>query len=83
MCISPPEKLNVGRLRPFINFAAVCESAVIIIGSAIEGSHGIYAVVAPRTNLPNVYVWLPLYDGVRALSGVISVAIEIAYLWPR
>ena len=40
MFISLPAKLNVGRLRPFINFAAVCERAVMIIGRAIDGSHG-------------------------------------------
>lgn len=38
--ISLPEKLKFGRLRPFINFAAVCDSAVIIIGRAIDGSQG-------------------------------------------
>src|SRR5262245_44001169 len=36
--MSLPAKLKFGRLRPFMNFAAVCESAVMIIGSAIEGS---------------------------------------------
>ena len=46
--ISLPAKLNVGRFRPFMNFAAVCERAVIIIGNAIEGSAGTKAVVAPR-----------------------------------
>jgi hypothetical protein len=43
-------------LRPFINFAAVCESAVMIIGSAIEGSLGTYAVVAPRKSFPKTAV---------------------------
>ena len=38
--ISLPAKLKLGRFRPFINFAAVCDSAVIIIGSAIDGSAG-------------------------------------------
>lgn len=42
-----------------MNFAAVCERAVIIIGSAIDGSHGTYAVVAPRGSLPNIDVLLP------------------------
>jgi hypothetical protein len=34
------ENENVGRLRPFIYLAAVCDSAVINIGSAIDGSAG-------------------------------------------
>src|SRR5260370_11718995 len=80
--ISRPEKLNVGRLRPFINFAAVCDRAVMIIGRAIDGSLGTYAVVAPRVNLPKTDVWLPPYEGVRQSSGAVSVAIEIAYLCP-
>lgn len=80
MFISLPEKLNVGRLRPFMNFAAVCESAVMIIGRAIEGSHGTHAVVAPLPSFPKFEVWPPLYDGMRASSVVVSVAIEMAYL---
>jgi hypothetical protein len=38
--ISRPEKLKVGRFLPFINFAAVWDNAVMIIGSAIDGSLG-------------------------------------------
>ena len=40
MLIVLPEKLKFGRFLPFMNFAAVCESAVMIIGKAIEGSAG-------------------------------------------
>ena len=40
MVIVLPEKAKFGRLRPFMNFAAVCERAVMIIGNAIEGSAG-------------------------------------------
>ena len=40
MVISRPEKLKVGRFRPFMNFAAVWDNAVMIIGNAIDGSHG-------------------------------------------
>ena len=47
MFMSFPEKLKFGRFRPFMNFAAVCESAVIIIGRAIDGSQSTNAVVAP------------------------------------
>ena len=50
--ISLPAKLKLGRLRPFINFAAVCERAVITIGRPIDGSLGTFAVVAPRRSLP-------------------------------
>jgi hypothetical protein len=56
MFMSRPEKLNVGRLRPFINLAAVCDRAVMIMGRAIDGSHGTYAVVAPFASLPNIDV---------------------------
>ena len=35
-----PEKEKLGRLRPFINFAAVCDRAVMIIGNAMDGSAG-------------------------------------------
>jgi hypothetical protein len=54
--ISLPEKLKFGRLRPFINFAAVCDRAVIIIGKAIDGSHATNAVVADFPSLPNCCV---------------------------
>jgi hypothetical protein len=53
MFISLPEKLKFGRLRPFMNFAAVWERAVITIGKAIDGSHGTKAVVAPFPRRPN------------------------------
>ena len=66
-----------------MNFAAVCERAVMIIGRAIDGSHGTYAVVAPFGSLPKIDVWLALYDGVRMSSGEESVQIEMAYLCPR
>ena len=78
-----PEKEKLGRLRPFINLAAVCDRAVTIIGNAIDGSDGTYAVVALLRSLPNVCVWLPTNDGVRMSSGTESVVIETAYLCPR
>lgn len=63
-----------------MNFAAVCDNAVIIIGSAIDGSHGTNAVVAPLPSLPKLLVWLLEYEGVRPSSGTESVVIEMAYL---
>src|SRR4030095_8181177 len=81
--MSFPEKLKLGRLRPFMNLAAVCESAVMIIGSAIEGSHWTKAVVAPLCSLPNELVWPALYPGVLIPSVNGSVVILIAYLCPR
>ena len=57
--MSRPEKLKFGRLRPFMNFAAVCDSAVMIIGRAMDGSHGTKAVVAPFASLPKLFVWFP------------------------
>ena len=66
-----------------MNFAAVCDRAVMIIGNAIDGSHGTKAVVAPLPSLPKLPVWLPEYEGVRLSSGTESVVIEIAYLCPR
>jgi hypothetical protein len=53
MVISLPEKLKFGRLRPFMNLAAVCDKAVIIIGKAIDGSHATNAVVADLPKRPN------------------------------
>ena len=35
---SLPAKMKFGRRRPFMNFAAVCESAVMMIGRAIVAS---------------------------------------------
>ncbi len=56
---------------------------MIIIGSAIDGSLGTYAVVADFNNFPNVCVWLPPNEGVLMSSGTESVVIETAYLCPR
>ena len=56
MVMSLPEKLKFGRLRPFMNFAAVCDRAVMIIGRAIDGSHGTNAVVAPFASFPKLFV---------------------------
>src|SRR5690606_34068900 len=78
--ISLPVNVKFGRLRPFMNFAAVWESAVMIIGRAIDGSLGTYAVVAPLWSFPNGVVWFPENDGVRVSSGCGSVVIDIAYL---
>jgi len=38
MVRSLPAKMKFGRRRPFMNFAAVCESAVMMIGRAIVAS---------------------------------------------
>src|SRR6476646_3071157 len=83
MFISLPEKLKFGRLRPFMNFAAVCESAVMIIGKAIDGSQFTKAVVAPLPSRPNCCVWTPLYEGVRISRGEHPSLMQIAYLCPR
>src|ERR1043165_662665 len=43
MIRSLPTKVKFGRRRPFMYFAAVCESAVMMIGSAIVASQFTYA----------------------------------------
>lgn len=50
--ISSRPNWKFGFFRPFMYFAAVCESDVISIGSAIVASHGTYAVCAPRASFP-------------------------------
>src|SRR5689334_19029414 len=57
--ISLPEKLKLGRFRPFMNFAAVWDNAVMIIGRAIDGSQATNAVVAPLPRRPNWPVCTP------------------------
>src|SRR3954464_9661726 len=52
--ISSRPKVKLGRLRPFMYLAAVCDSAVTRIGSAMVESQGTYAVCAPRASLPYI-----------------------------
>src|SRR3712207_1908477 len=78
-----PMKTKLGRLRPFMYLAAVCESDVTRSGSAMVGSQLTRAVAAPRWSLPKTSESSAAPATVRPPSCGASAENWMPYLWPR